>query len=139
MNKGKTKTRMERTVKKRVAREGSTAYTTQTRESEQLPKIKKGKELIREVRNGKPYEYYPLGRFVIVAPQVAGVKPIFKYTRVRVKRALDLIADGASIDAVAQKLDSPHIPPDAIREALELARRAFVKAHPPLRRVKRWV
>lgn len=140
MNKAKTKTRTTRTVnKKRVARESSIAYTTRAPESKQLQQSKWGKEPVREIRDGKPYEYYPLGRFIIVAPQIAGVKPIFKYTRVRVKRALGMIADGASIDEVADKLNSAHIPPDAVKEALELARKAFVKAHPPLRRVKRWV
>lgn len=140
MNSTKEKTRPARVPKKkRVVREKNGVYAAKSVNAKNAVKQKRTLELTHELRNGKLYEYYPLGRFVVVAPQIAGAKPIFKYTRVRVKRALDLIADGASIDEAAKKLNSAHIPPEAIREALELARKAFVKAHPPLRRVKRWV
>ncbi len=113
--------------------------TRATNEKKDAPRTRKETlTLEREIYRGKPYEFYRLGRYVVVAPQVAGVKPIFKYTRVRAKRALDMIADGASIEEVAQKLNSAHIPADAVKEALELARKAFVKAHPALRRRKKW-
>ncbi len=140
MNKPKANAPPKRAPKaKRAVRERGVVYTTQTGDADNAPQTKGKPKKMSELRDGQVYEYYPLGRFVVVAPKIAGMKPIFKYTRVRVKRALDMIADGASIDEVAQKLDNAFIPPDAVREALELARKAFVKAHPPLRRVKRWV
>lgn len=121
----------------RMVRESQAAYAAQTASAARRTRNPRAKKLVREMRGGQVYEYYPLGRFVVVAPQVAGVKPIFKCTRVRVKRALDMIADGATIQEVAEKLDSAFIPPEAIREALDLARKAFAKAHPSLRRLKR--
>lgn len=125
------------TTKKGIAREARAEYAAPVEKPAR--RSSRAKTMVVETRRGRPYEYFPVGRFVVVAPRIAGVKPIFKYTRVRVRRALYMIADGLSIQEVAQKLDNAFIPPDAIKEALELARNAFVKAHPPLRRVKRWV
>ena len=80
------------------------------------------KKLVREVVGGEPYEYYPLGRHVVVAPGVCGGRPTFKYTRIDVRHALSLLATGRTVERVAQGYQ---IPVAAVREALALAARAF--------------
>jgi uncharacterized protein (DUF433 family) len=77
---------------------------------------------IREVVGGEPYEYYPLGRHIVVAPGVCGGRPTFKYTRIDVRHALNLLASGRTVERVAQ---SYQIPVAAVQEALTLAAKAF--------------
>lgn len=36
-------------------------------------------ELMTEIVGGEPYEYYPLGEYVVRAPGVCGGRPTFKY------------------------------------------------------------
>ncbi|MGH2371514.1 MAG: DUF433 domain-containing protein, partial [Chloroflexota bacterium] len=54
-------------------------------------------ELIRERHGGEPYEYYPLGEYVVVAPGICGGRPTFKHTRLEVSAVLSLLAQGESI------------------------------------------
>ena len=35
--------------------------------------------LVREMYGGEPYEYYPLGSYIVVAPRVCGGRPTFWY------------------------------------------------------------
>jgi len=42
---------------------------------------KTAKKLVREIVGGEPYEYYPVGRYIVIAPGVCGGRPTFKYTR----------------------------------------------------------
>ena len=77
---------------------------------------------MREIRGSEPYEYYPVGRHIVVAPGVCGGRPTFKYTRIDVRHALRLLAAGRAIDQVAQGYQ---IPVAAVREALTLAAKAF--------------
>jgi len=71
---------------------------------------------------GEPYEYYPLGHYIVAAPGVCGGRPTFKYTRIDVRHALGLLAAGRTVEQVAHGYE---IPVEAIREALELAAQAF--------------
>lgn len=80
------------------------------------------KRLVREIVGGEPYEYYPVGRHIVVAPGVCGGRPTFKYTRIDVRHALSLLAAGRSVERVAQ---SYQIPVAAVREAVALAAKAF--------------
>jgi uncharacterized protein (DUF433 family) len=80
------------------------------------------KKLVQEIRGGEPYEYYPLGRHIVVAPGVCGGRPTFKYTRIDVRHALSLLATGRTVERVAQGYN---IPVAAVREALDLAAKAF--------------
>jgi uncharacterized protein (DUF433 family) len=80
------------------------------------------KKLVREMVQGEPYEYYPLGRYVVVAPGVCGGRPTFKYTRIDVRHALGLLATGRTVEQVAHGYA---IPAEAVQEALELAARVF--------------
>lgn len=80
------------------------------------------KKLVREIVGGEPYEYYPVGQHIVVAPGVCGGRPTFKYTRVDVRHALGLLAAGRSIERVAEGYS---LPVKAIQEALALAARAL--------------
>jgi uncharacterized protein (DUF433 family) len=76
------------------------------------------KKLVRGVVGGELYEYYPLGRYIVVAPGIRGSRPTFKYTRIDVRHALGLLAAGRTIEQVASGYE---IQIEAIQEALELA------------------
>jgi uncharacterized protein (DUF433 family) len=80
------------------------------------------KKLVHEIVGGEPYEYYPLGRHIVVAPGVCGGRPTFKYTRIDVRHALSLLAAGRTVERVAHGYQ---LPVAAVREALALAARAF--------------
>jgi len=82
-------------------------------------------ELARETVGGEPYEYYPLGEYVVIAPDVCGGRPTFKYTRLEVSVILSLLGDGWSIDEVAAEYEQSNLRRAAIREALQLADEAF--------------
>ena len=80
------------------------------------------KKLVHEIVGGEPYEYYPLGRHVVVAPGVCGGRPTFKYTRIDVRHALSLLAAGRTVERVARGYQ---LPVAAIQEALALTAKAF--------------
>lgn len=82
-------------------------------------------ELVREIVGGAPYDYYPLGEFVVIAPGVCGGRPTFKYTRLEVSAVLALLSEGRSIDEVAAEYEQSNLRQAAIREALRLADEAF--------------
>ncbi len=82
------------------------------------------KKLVRELVGGEPYEYYPLGRYIVVAPGVCGGRPTFKYTRIDVRHALSLLAAGRTVERVAHGYQ---LPVAAVREALDLAAKAFAQ------------
>lgn len=80
------------------------------------------KKLVREIVGGEPYEYYSVGRYVVIAPGVCGGRPTFKHTRIDVRHALALVAGGRTVERVARGYG---IPVKAVKEAVELASRAF--------------
>lgn len=80
------------------------------------------KKLVCEIVGGEPYEYYPLGRHVVVAPGVCRGRPTFKSTRIDVRHALSLLAAGRTVERIAHGYQ---LPVAAVREALSLASRAF--------------
>jgi uncharacterized protein (DUF433 family) len=71
------------------------------------------KQLVREIIEGEPYEYYPLGQYIVVAPGVCGGRPMFKYTRIDVRHVLGLLAAGRTVAQVAHGSD---IPLEAVQE-----------------------
>jgi uncharacterized protein (DUF433 family) len=79
------------------------------------------KKLVREIVGGEPYEYYSLGRHIVVAPGVCRGRPTLKYTRIDVRHALSLMAAGRTVERVAHGYQ---LPVAAVREALSLAARA---------------
>ena len=82
-----------------------------------------GLKLVREMKAGHHYEYYPLGRFVVIAPGVCGSRPTFKRTRVEVQTVLDCLRNGRSIEDILRSYPSVSRP--AVQEAIRLASRAL--------------
>ena len=81
--------------------------------------------LVCETVGGEKYEYYPLGEYIVGAPAVCDGQPTFKYTRIGVRHAIELLSGGKTIDEVARAYQ---IPAAAVREALDLAMQALTKA-----------
>lgn len=84
-----------------------------------------GRKLVCEVRNGFTYEYYALGKHVVIAPGVCGGRPTFKGTRVEVQTILDALRRGESIAEILKGY--PGVPRTAIREAIQLAGQALTE------------
>lgn len=84
-----------------------------------------GRKLVSEVRNGCTYEYYPLGKHVVIAPGVCGGRPTFKGTRVEVQTILDALRGGRSMAEILKGY--PQVPRSAIREAIQLAGQALTE------------
>jgi uncharacterized protein (DUF433 family) len=82
------------------------------------------RKLVREIVCGEPYEYYPLGEYVVCAPGVCGGRPTFKYRRIGVQNALELLSGGWTVEQVSQAYT---LPVAAIQEALDLAVQAINK------------
>lgn len=79
-----------------------------------------GKHIVHEIVEGEPYDYYPLGKYVVVAPGVCGGRPTFKHTRIEVAVVLDLLATGESMDCLVENFQG-RVSKAAIEEALKLA------------------
>ena len=77
-------------------------------------------DLVTEILDGEPYEYYPLGDYVVRAMGVCGGRPTFKYTRIEVTGTLDRIDAGEDINAVVEGYRGV-VPREAILEAIQLA------------------
>jgi uncharacterized protein (DUF433 family) len=78
------------------------------------------RQLVRETMGGEPYEYYPLGEYIVAAPGVCGGRPTFKYTRIEVEVVLDLLAAGEPLERLVENFQG-RVPREAIEEALKLA------------------
>ena len=75
-------------------------------------------ERVVEIVGGEPYEYYPLGEYIVSAVGVCDGEPTFKYTRIGIQHALGLLSAGRTVHEVAQGY---RIPVEAVREAIHLA------------------
>ena len=80
--------------------------------------------LIREVVGGEPYEFVPLGEYVVRAPGVCGGRPTFKYTRIEVAPVLELLGGGESVDEIIAGYNGK-VPREAIQEAVDITVRQF--------------
>ena len=88
-------------------------------------------KLITETVGNEPYQYYPLGKFVVRAPGVCGGRPTFKYTRIEITGTLDRLAAGETMDEiVAGYLNK--VSREAVIEAIQLISSQFVKSLPQL-------
>ncbi|MBI4586073.1 MAG: DUF433 domain-containing protein [Planctomycetes bacterium] len=93
------------------------------------PKFKPAKhQLRREMIGDRLYEYFPLGKYVVVAPGVCGGRPTFKYTRLEVSLVLSLISPGETIDQVVKAYALSKLSPAAVREAIQLADKALAQS-----------
>jgi len=84
-------------------------------------------ELVTEMYGGEPYEYYPLGEYIVRAPGVCGGRPTFKYTRIEITFILELLAAGESIDKIVTGYEGL-IPRAAVLEAIQLVTHEYEKA-----------
>lgn len=89
-------------------------------------------ELVRKDYGGETYEYYPLGKHVVVAPVVCGGRPTFKYSRLEVSMVLAMPARGERPEEIIKNYAISSLTADAIAEAIELANRAFWESTRPL-------
>lgn len=86
------------------------------------------RKLVCEQVAGETYEYYPLGQYIVVAPSVCGGRPTFKYTRLEAAVILDLLAAGWSVEQLLKEYAQSRLTPEAIAEAVRLAKDALVAA-----------
>lgn len=84
-----------------------------------------------EIVGGEPYEFVPLGDYVVRAVGVCRGRPTFKYTRVEIAGVLDRIADGESVDEIARGFDG-YVSREAIAEAVQIANRLFAASYPAM-------
>ncbi len=91
--------------------------------------------LVREMYGGEPYEYYPLGKYIVAAPGVCGGRPTFKYTRLEASMILSLLTIGDTIDEVVEAYSLSNLTHQAVREAIGLANQAFLDSTKHLQRV----
>lgn len=81
--------------------------------------------LVREIYGGEPYEYYPLGKYVVAAPGVCGGRPTFKYTRLEVSMILALLESGITVGETIERYSTSKITLKAVQEAILLASKAL--------------
>ncbi|HTF38683.1 MAG TPA: DUF433 domain-containing protein [Blastocatellia bacterium] len=74
--------------------------------------------LVRETLHGEPYEYYPLGKYIVAAPGVCGGRPTIKYHRLDALHIIGFLERGDSPKQIARNY---RIPVAAVREAVKLA------------------
>lgn len=75
-------------------------------------------KLVREILHGEPYEYYPLGKYIVAAPGVCGGRPTIKYHRLDAMHIIGFLERGDSPELIARNY---RIPVEAVREAVKLA------------------
>jgi len=88
-------------------------------------------KLITETVGGEPYQYYPLGDYVVRAIGVCGGRPTFKYTRIEITGTLERLAAGESIDDIVKGYRG-RVSHAAIMEAVRLVTDQFLKTLPAL-------
>ena len=74
--------------------------------------------LVRENLHGEPYEYYPLGKYIVAAPGVCGGRPTIRYHRLDARHIIGFLKRGDSPKQIARNY---RIPLAAVLEAVELA------------------
>jgi len=82
-----------------------------------------GLKLVRENTPDGVYEYYPIGRYVVMAPGVCGGRPTFRGTRVEVQTILDWLGSGRPIGDILKGY--PSLSKAAVEEAVKLAAQAL--------------
>ena len=87
--------------------------------------------LVREQVGGEPYEYYALGKHVVVAPGVCGGRPTFKYTRIEIAGTLERLAAGESVDEIVAGYRG-RVSREAIIEAIQIVTAGFLRTLPAL-------
>jgi uncharacterized protein (DUF433 family) len=73
-------------------------------------------KMITEIIDDEPYEYIPLGEYVVKAKGVCGGRPTFKYTRILIAGTMERLDAGEDIDAIVEGYRG-RVSKDAILEA----------------------
>lgn len=84
------------------------------------------KKLKKEIVGGEPYEYYPLGEYIVSAAGVCGGRLTFKYTRIEVAGVLERLGAGETMEPLVAGYRG-RVPREALEEALRLATDALVR------------
>jgi uncharacterized protein (DUF433 family) len=87
--------------------------------------------LMTEMVGGEPYQYCPLGDYVVRAIGVCGGRPTFKYTRIEITGTLERLAAGEHLADIVQGY-SGRVPREAIIEAVRLVTEQFLNTLPDL-------
>ena len=87
--------------------------------------------LITEVFGGEPYQYYPLGEYVVRAIGVCGGRPPFKYTRIEITGTLDRLAAGENLEQIVEGYRGK-VTREAVIEAVRLVTAQFIDTLPKL-------
>lgn len=88
-------------------------------------------DLVTEIVGGEPYQFYPLGDYVVRAIGVCGGRPTFKYTRIEITGTLERLAAGENIDEIVKGYRD-RVPQPAVIEAVGLVTDQFLKTLPEL-------
>jgi uncharacterized protein (DUF433 family) len=83
----------------------------------------RGLKLVRETTSQGVYEFYPIGRYVVIAPGVCGGRPTFRGTRVEVRTIFDWLGNGRTVKDILRGY--PSLSKAAVEEAIKLAARAL--------------
>jgi len=70
-----------------------------------------------------------LGRYIVIDPKICHGKPTFRGTRIMVADVLEQVADGLAWETIIESWNDS-ITKEAIAEAVQLAREAFLKHAP---------
>lgn len=79
----------------------------------------KSEGLVREVYGGDPYEYLPLGKYVVAARGVCGGRPTLKYTRMDARWVMAYLKLGRTAEELAE---THGVPVAAIQEVVRLSK-----------------
>ena len=82
-----------------------------------------------EIYGGEPYEYHPLGKYIVMAPGVCGGRPTFKYTRLEPSMILAFLSIGETIESLVAGYKDSDLTLEAVQEAIELA--PFIRQFSP--------
>ncbi len=74
--------------------------------------------LEQENYHGQIYEYLPLGKYIVAAPNVCGGRPTIKYHRLDARHILSFVKRGDSPQIIAENYK---IPLASVYEVIELA------------------
>ncbi|NJN97752.1 MAG: DUF433 domain-containing protein [Anaerolineales bacterium] len=70
-----------------------------------------------------------LGRYIVIDPKICHGKPTFRGTRIMVADVLEQVGAGLAWETIIESWDDS-IPREAIAEAVQLGREAFLKHAP---------
>lgn len=71
-------------------------------------------------------EVKQMGRYIVADPKICHGKPTFRGTRIMVDNVLEMVAEGTPWDEIVREWHDS-VPQEAIAEAVQLAREAFLK------------